>query len=795
MFRNYLKIAFRSLWKNKTSSAINISGLTIGLSCCLLIGLYIQHELSYDKFHKNGDRIVRVLMEYGSGATITKTHYTGNKVAPAFQRNFAEIEKAVRMEMRPRIIKNGETFFTEQRFFYADSTFFEIFSFRLLRGDARKVLEAKNTVVLSNSTAKKYFGNADPIGKTLKVGADGIDYTVTGIAEDARSNSQIRYDFIASFSSLGLEGETYWNANYSTFFLMKDLPSIASLQNKIPGFMKKEMEGEEGGGLPNFWLEPFTSIHLYSKYDGFEPNSSSTYVYIIAAVALLILAIACFTYINLSTARSMERAKEVGIRKVVGAFKKQIFWQFIGESIIVSVIALVLSIGVVALTMPYFNQLTDKSLNALALFNPFTIGLFIFVLCTISLLAGSYPAIILAAFQPIKVLKGSFKNTDSGLWVRKSLIVFQFVISVFLIVATIVIQSQLHYIQNKKLGYDREHVVVLPVDYKMLKNIETIKTEMRANPNILSVSRAVNTPTHIVGGYGMRRADMPDDQFLNIKANPVDEDYIKTSGLELVAGKGLSAQDIRDVNFEENEKRRYSYILNESAVKLLGWTAEEAVGKKIFLGNQRPGLIKGVVKDFHFESLHTAIEPLILFPDNFASVMMVKVSGNNMQQTITFMENKWKKLVPHRPFDYHFMDEDFNKLYASEMRTASILKIFAGTAILLACLGLFGLSSYAAQQRIKEIGIRKVLGASVSNIVSILSKDFIRLAAVASVIAVPVSWWAMSKWLQDFTYRIQLSWYVFLAAGLVAMLITLITVGFQAIRAALSNPVKSLRSE
>lgn len=795
MFRNYFKIALRSLWKNRTSSAINIFGLTIGLSCCLLIGLYIQHELSYDRFQKKGDRIVRVIMEYGKGANSHKGDFTSTKVAPVFKRTFAEVESAVRMEMRSRIVKYGETQINEKKFYFADSTFFEIFSFRLLRGDARKVLEAPKTVVLSESTAKRYFGNDDPVGKTLKLGIDGVDFTVTGVAEDAKSNSQIKYDFVASFSSLGpAQEETYWNANYTTYLLLRDASSIASLQAKIHPFMKKEMANEANSGL-TYWLEPFYDIHLHSPYEGFEPNSSISYIYIIAAVALLILAIACFTYINLSTARSMERAKEVGIRKVIGAFRNQIFWQFIGESIIVSLVSLVLSLAVVALVMPSFNQLTDKVLTVSSLFTPYTIAFFVFILACISLLAGSYPALILAAFQPIKVLKGSFKNTDSGLWVRKSLIVFQFVISVFLIIATIVIQGQLHFIQNKKLGYDRDHIVVLPADYKMLKNMEMIKTEFKSNSAILNVSSAASTPTRIEGGYSVRRADMPENEMLLVKATPVDEEFIKTAGLQLVVGESISAQDVKDVSYEENDKRRYAYVLNESAVKMLGWTPQEALNKKIFLGNQRPGLVKGVVKDFHFASLHTAIEPLILFADTYASVMLVKISGNNMAGTLSFLENKWKSLVPYRPFDYHFLDEDFNNLYASEMRTGKILNIFAGTAILLACIGLFGLSSYAAQQRIKEIGIRKVLGATIPNIVSILSKDFIKLAGIAAIIAFPISWWAMSTWLQDFQYRISLSWYIFLAAGLASMLITLITVSFQAIKAAVSNPIKSLRSE
>jgi putative ABC transport system permease protein len=392
-------------------------------------------------------------------------------------------------------------------------------------------------------------------------------------------------------------------------------------------------------------------------------------------------------------------------------------------------------------------------------------------------------------------LKGSFKNTGSGLWVRKSLIVFQFVISVFLIVATFVIQGQLRFIQNKKMGYDRDHVMVFPCDKKITASFLAIKTEFKSNPNVLSISRSVNAPTNIVGGYNMRKPEMPEDQQIMVRANPVDEEYIKTSGLEIIAGTDLSAQDILNVASDEQNKKIFAYILNESACKELGWKPEEAVGKKMFLGNQRPGIVRGVVKDFHFESLHNPIKPLVLFPDTYLNTMMVKLSGNNMAETISFLEGKWKTLVPHRPFEFHFLDEDFNKLYSSELRIGKVLNIFAGTAILLACLGLFGLSSYAAQQRIKEIGIRKVLGASVSSIVTILSKDFIKLATVATIIATPIAWWVMSKWLQDFTYRINMSWWIFVAAGAACVLIAVMTVSFQAIKAALSNPIKNLRTE
>jgi putative ABC transport system permease protein len=796
MIKNYLKIAWRSLWKNKTSSLINITGLTTGLTCCLLMVLYMQHELKYDKFQQKGDRIVRVIMEYSfNGSPLTKGNFTSTKVFPSFKKNFPEVEDGVRMSDPDRLVKYDDKIFMEKKFLYADSTFFQVFSFPLLKGDPAQVLKSSNMVVLSQSAAKKYFGNDNPIGKLLQVGSNQDIYTVTGVAEDSPSESQIKFDFIASFSSLGAtQEETYFDANYTTYLLLKNKAAITSLQGKIGSFMKKEMSGDRGAYV-NYELEPYTRVHLYSKYDGFEANSNITYIYIIAGIALLVLIIACFTYINLSTARSMERAKEVGIRKVSGAFRLQIFWQFISESLLLTAVALMLSFILIAVVLPAFNQLAGKELQLSDMSRSSVLIAATVITMTIALLAGSYPALILSKFQPVKVLKGTFKNTSSGVWLRKSLIVFQFVVSVFLVVATIVIKGQMHFIQNKKLGYDRDHVIVMNIDQKIIDKIDLFKTELKTNPSILAVSKANNSPVSIAGGYSMNRADMSAAEGMNTRGNPVDDEYVKANGLQIIAGADLSKQDILDASKDDYSKSYYHYILNESAAKALGWTPVEAIGKKMFLGEQRPGEVKAVVKDFHFASLHNPIEPLVLFPGGWGNTLIVKVSGQNLAQTISFLQNKWKQTATHRPFEYRFMDEDFNKLYDSEMRTAKVFNIFSAIAILLACLGLFGLSAYSAKQRIKEIGIRKVLGASAGNITLLLSNSFIKLVLVAFVIACPIAWFVMDKWLQDFAYRINISWWMFVLAGLLALLIALITVSFQAIKAAIANPVKSLRTE
>jgi len=797
MFKNYLKIAFRNFWKNKTSSAINIFGLNIGLTSCLLIALYIKHEISYDNFEQKGSRIARVIMEYsfdGSSST-NGGNYTSVRVAPVFTRTFPEVESAIKMMLRERIVNYNDKYIDEKKFMFADSTFFTMFSFKLLQGDAHAVLSGPYKAVVTESTAKKYFGNEDAIGKTFRLGSDSNLYQITGVMEDCPTNSQIQFNFLASFSSLGISKDhenSYWDANFTTYLLLRDKKSIASLQAKLPAFMKKEMQGQ--GATVNFYLEPFDKIHLHSTYAGFVPNNNINYIYILAAVALLILVIACSTYINLSTAGSVERAKEVGVRKVMGAGKKQLFWQFIGESVLMCLIAVILSLIAAALVLPAFNQLTDKELHASSLFSlPFILFLLLMV-ASVSLIAGSYPALILTGFQPVKVLKGSFKNTGSGQWLRKSLIVFQFAISVFLIVSTFIIQKQLYYIQHKNLGYDRDHVLVLPLTNSMTKNIRLIKQQFKENPDIISVSECDRSPVEGGGGYNMRSAEMPANQQIAVFANPIDEDYIKTTGMQIIAGENLTEQDIKNATLDTLST--FQFILNESAVKQLGWKSpEEAIGKKMFLDESRPGYVKAVVKDFHYQSLHDPIKSMVMFPEDWGVKLLVKLRGNNLSNTISFLEKNWKELVPARPFEYRFMDDDYNKLYSAELRLGKIMNLFSSIAIILACLGLFGLSSYTAQQRFKEIGIRKALGASVSNIVFALSKDFIKLSLIAIIIAIPIAWWAMTKWLQDFTYRADMTWGIYFIAAAVIVLLAVITVSIHAIKAALMNPVKSLRTE
>ncbi|HLX92939.1 MAG TPA: ABC transporter permease [Puia sp.] len=798
MLINYLRTALRNLRKNKLSSVINIFGLAIGLTSCLLIAVYIKHEVSYDAFEQKGSRIVRVIMEYnfaGSGES-NKGNFTSVRVAKVFTHVFPEVESAVRMTEQSRIVGYKDKLIDEKNFMYADPTFFDIFTFPLLEGNPKTALSSPYSVVLTESAARKYFGSDDPLGRVLKISNDSNPYKITGVLPDCPTNSQIKFDFLASFSSLGLGEEyekTYWDANYTTYLLLRNEQSIGSLQAKLPPFMKREMEGQ--GATVNFYLEPFEQIHLYSSYGGFEPNTNIVYIYILAGVALLILIIACATYVNLKTSRSIDRAREVGVRKVVGAGKYQLFWQFISESFVLCLVATLISLFLAWLLLPYFNQLSQKSLKPATLFSLPFVSFSLIIAVVVSLGAGSYPALVLSGFQPVKILKGTFRNSPSGQLLRKSLIVFQFAISVFLIVCTIIMQKQLHLIQHKDLGYDREHVIVLPMDQEMLSKLDFIKEQLKLNPDILNVSRCVRSPVEGAGGYNMRSTSMPENQQIAVFANPADEDYIATAGLHLLAGTSFTHLDVIDASPTDSKNRFYHFVLNETAAKQLGWTPEEALGKKMFLDNSRPGYVRGVVRDFNFQSLHDPVRAYVLFPEMRGREMLVRISGRSVQQTLAFIESKWKSLVPSRPFEYHFMDNDYESLYNAEIRLGSVMNLFASIAIVLACLGLFGLSAYAAQQRVKEIGIRKVLGASVVDIVIALSYDFFRLTTIAIVIGFPFAWWAMSGWLRDFAYRTGIGWVAFAVAGSFTLILAMVTVCAHGVRAALANPVKSLRSD
>lgn len=795
MIKSYVKIAFRHLQKSRLYAFVNIIGLSIGIVSCLLIGIYIWDELSYDRFHKNADRIMRVTWEYNFGEGETnKTSSTGTKVGPEFTRRFPETESYVRLLKFSRVIGNGDKMFEEKNFLYADSAFFSVFSFPLLEGDAKTVLDAPDKMVITQAAAKKYFGNADPVGKTLKVGTK--DFLITGITAGAPDNSQIKFDFVGSFTSLTASKTEKWNeANYITYLLLKNKDQVNTLQRKVTDYMKVVNKDEmqlTGSHFMTYHLEPLKKVHLYSALDGLEPNNSITYIYILAGVALLILLIACVNYTNLSTAQSARRSAEIGMRKVMGAGKWQVFNQFITESFLLTLFAVILAIAAAVLLIPYFNELSGKNLQVTMLFTPGTIIALVILSLLVAFAAGAYPALILSGTKVIRILKSGFKFTGSNN-LRRSLIVFQFVISIFLIISTIVILQQLSYIKNKDLGYNKEHIVVLPVDRQMQEKYDDIKKSFASNPGVISVGGAYEEPTHI--GWSDGIVTKESDKQIAVNALPVDEDFIKTMDIKIIAGSNYSLTDVQQFDTSnDGANLRYTYMLNESAVKALGWTPAQAVGKTISKG--REGIVKAVVKDFHFRSFHEPINPLVVFMDKrLVGSLFIKISGKNIQGALSNLEKTWKQRIAHRPFEYHFLDDDYAALYKAEQRTAGVFTTFSSMAILLACLGLFALTAYAMVQRTKEIGIRKVLGATVADILSLVSKDFIKLVMIALIIAIPISLYAVNKWLEGFTYKISVHWWVFAIAGLLTLIIAFATISLQAIRAAITNPVKSLKTE
>jgi len=797
MFKSFVKIAWRNLRKNKLYTFVNILGLTIGITSCILIGLYVTHELSYDRFNERADRIARATMEFTDGSTIDRVALTGTKVGPQFQRTFPAITAYTRTILYNNTVSVEDRSFNESRFLYADSAFFNIFSFPLIKGSPATALSLPGQVVLTETMAKKYFPGQDPIGKTIRVN-NARDYTITGIAKDAPDNSQIQFNFIASFTSLSqARNEIYWTANYVTYFLLARPQDLEPVQKQITAYMQTDAVRKEVGEKSHltYHLEPLTSVHLYSHLDGLEPNGNITYVYILGAIAILILLIACVNYTNLATAQSQGRTGEISIRKVLGARKGQLFRQYLGESILLTFMALALAVLISTQLLPVLNNISGKSLTASSLLKPIPILSLLLLGMMVSILAGAYPAFVLSSARLMSILKSGLRMSSSGGNLRKSLIVVQFVISVFLMISTMVILQQLSYIRNKNLGYDKDHVLMLPASDEIHNRYDAVKAAVKQIPQVVDAGGASGTPIFVGWTDGLSATTEKGNKNFTVKAIPCDADFVKTLGIQIVAGEQFTPGDTHLMTTPDSSKDfRYTFMLNESAVKALGWTPEQAIGRTV--EKYYPGTVRAVVKDFHFSSMHEAISPLILFLDTqWVNHIYVKVSGKDLPGTIARLQTIWKEYAPHHPFEYHFLDEDYNTLYKTETRTGQLFGTFSITAILLACLGLFALAAFTTAQRTKEIGIRKVLGASLTSLAGMLSKDFLKLVAIASLIALPLSWWAMDKWLQEFVYHTPLSWWMFAAVIILALLIALVTVSFQAIRAGLANPVESLRSE
>ncbi|MES1215877.1 MAG: FtsX-like permease family protein [Bacteroidota bacterium] len=808
MLRNFLKIAVRNLLKHRFISFINLFGLTVGLTCCLLITTYILNELSFDKYNKNADNIYRVTRSFNNDNGVVSL--TLSTISPPFgyyfPSEFPQIKKMTRLMdyggAMPARYK--DKIFNQRGLFFADENLFDVFSVKVFKGNPQTALTDPFSIMLTEENAKKYFGDEDPMNKVIRFNSQ-FDCKVTGIYKAFPSNAHMHPGVLLSFNTLkdsAVYGEknlqTNWgNNSFFTYLLLPENYKPETLVSLFPAFLDKHNDiypGKTASKLTKLGLQKLTDIHLKSHTDyEAEANGDMSRVYIFSAIALFILLIACINYMNLSTARSALRAKEIGIRKVIGARKKELVTQFLGESVMICLVAIIIAAVLTWLTIPWLNKVSGQELSFSTLLQVKIIIPLLLTPFIIGIISGLYPALFMSSFQPVKTLKGLFKVGGGSISFRKVLVVAQFAIGIILIITTFIVFQQLHYIQSKSLGFDKDRIVTMNYTNEVSKQYESFRTELLQNSAFKDVSRSSRIPSGRLldnMGASAMNGDSLQPVVTDIKYVNTDYDFASTFGMQLASGRYFARNYGTDT---------LNYVLNQSAVKAIGWkTDEEAVGKGFKYGGVS-GHIIGVLKDFHFESMHQPIVPMVFImlpPSNtYFNNLSVKIGGGNTSAAMSAMERTWKKYFPETPFEYTFLDDNFDKLYQSEQRQATIFTSFACIAIFIACLGLFGLSAFAISQRVKEIGVRKVLGANTSTIVGLLSKDFLKLVAVAAIIAFPIAWYAMNSWLKDFAYRISIQWWVFIVAGLVAGLIAFVTVSFQAIKAALANPVKSLRSE
>ena len=806
MFKNYFRIAFRNLRRNKAITSINIAGLALGIAACLLIVLFVQHELSYDRYNKKADRIVRVILRGKMQVGELKEAVTMSPVASTLKKDFPEIEEATRLRPygTPRVTYGNKTL-REDAIAFVDSNFLRVFTIPLIRGDEKTALLQPNSIIVSRSVAKKYFGDEDPMGKVLQFKDNKAAGTVTGVYEDIPVGSHFHFGILGSNSTLTESRDMSWmSSNYYTYLLLPEHYDRKTLEAKLPReidkYVSPQLEKAMGLTMAQFrkngnslglYLQPITDIHLHSDLTGdMEPSGNISYVYIFSAVALFMLLIACINFMNLSTAAAAKRAKEVGVRKVMGSLKGQLIRQFLLESLVLTTIALALALPIVGIALPFFNSLTGIKLELNLLSNPLIIpGLLLFGLVT-GLLAGSYPAFFLSSFNPITVLKGRFTSSRASAGLRSGLVVFQFFISITLMVGTMVVYRQLSYINHKELGYNKDQVLVIQETWWLGDNRDVFRQQLLQDPRVVSVSSSGYLPAGPSNGNNFfAYSDGHTDQMIKNLRYEVDEQYIPTLGMQMTKGRNFS---------KEYKSDSTAIVVNESAVRAFGWQDDPL--RHTITHSENDGArttyhVIGVIKDFHFRSLHEAISPLAMTLGPDWNNYIVKVNTKDVSGLLSGLQRKWTALTTEAPFNYSFLDQRFDKTYKAEKNIGAILGIFAALTIFVACLGLFGLATFMAIQRTKEIGIRKVLGADVTGLVALLSKDFIKLVGIAFVLAAPIAWWAMNKWLQDFAYRAPISWWIFALAALLALLVALVTISWQAIRAALANPVKSLRAE
>ncbi len=802
MIKNYLKIALRNLRKNKIFSFINIFGLAIGLTCFMFIAVFVYNELSYDTYPADAKNMYRVLLSATGNGDVAVYPRVDVAVGEGMKNAFPEIKASTRITGASNFIKYNDKQFKEEHLAFADSNFLQMFSIPLIEGNAATALVQPNSIVIDKAFAKKYFGNDDAIGKSLSVGTADQLYKVTGVIDKVPDNSHFHFDAFMSLSTMHFTHETWSNVGFFTYLELNKMVDPKKLQAKFPQLVAKyivpEIQHDMGVSLAEaqksvntfvFSLQPISDIHLHSntKYE-LEPNGDIQYVYIFSALAIFILLLACVNFTNLSTARGVKRAREVGIRKVMGSVKKQLVFQFLTESVLLTFFAMLCAFVLIFLLLPSFNQLANKNIG----FGSFLHYQSVLVMFSLSffagILAGIYPAFFLSSFNTIKVLKGASMQGSQKKPLRNGLVVFQFFVSIALIIATIIVYQQLHYMQNKKLGYDKEQVLFMPDAGLLGKNQTAFEQQLVQDNRVVaaSISRFVPGSANMDGTQIYPKNENGNGTEIHANIYHVDYDYLRSMGIQISEGRNFSKDFPTDSS---------GVVINEAMVRELGWSGTNPIGKSIVRSGQHEFKVVGVVKDFNYASLKQKVAPLMmLLGQNFGG-LVVKIKTDNVKGFLADLKKQWDAFNPDGPLSYNFLDDNFAKLYASEERTQKIFSAFAILAIIIASLGLFGLSAFIIEQRTKEIGIRKVLGASVQSVLLLVSKEFLMLVGIAFIISIPVTWWAMHTWLQDFAYRINIEWWVFLIAGAAAILIALLTVSFQALKAAIANPVKSLRTE
>jgi predicted permease len=788
MIKNYFKIALRNLQRHKAFSLLNISGLAIGMACSIFILLWVQNELSYDRFNSNAKDIYRLT----ANAEGFKVAVSPAAMGAGLQSEMPEIKSTVRISKpSTELLEAGTKKFEEKNIFYADSNFLQMFSFKLLKGNRNTALQNPDGILITKNMAKKYFGNEDAIGKIIRKN-NHENLIVTGVLANPLSNSHLQFDFILPMSSIestedDLKNKSWGNFNFYTYIQLNksfnaNTKNLANLNNRIKEIYKTHISQLK----VDFHLQPLTSIHLHSDLQIDLPGKGNIqYVNIFFIVALFILLVACINFMNLSTARSERRAKEVGLRKVVGASRTQLMMQFLGESLIISFLSLVIAVGIVWSLLPAFNHLADKNLS-FSLLNGKLVLMLIGIALFTGVISGLYPALFLSGFKPINILKGKLKIGGGNLLFRNGLVVTQFAVSIILLVGTAVVYQQLNFIKNKNLGFDKSNLLYMRMHGDLWGKQEALKADLKQNSYTQDFSIISNLPTALTtGNIDVQWEGKDPNSQVIVPSMDVDENFIQTFQMKILAGRGFSESFKGDSS---------NYILNETAMHLMGMNLNNAVGKSISFGGTK-GTVIGVVKDFNFKPLQYAIDPLVLRLNNWGGYVVVRSQPGNTEATINALGKISHELNPAYPFAYNFLDNDLNNLYKGEQKMGNIFNLFAILAIFISCLGLYGLSAFMSEQRTKEIGVRKVLGASVFSIVYLLSGKFTRLIVIAMVIALPLSWWAINAWLKSFAYRINISWIIFFGACGTALLVALLTVSYESVKAAVANPVNSLRSE